>query len=240
MKVLHRKQFFLAVIFTGLVVLLSSAVVRGDIFGDIAVTVEPVERFEKTSHGYVEYRFVVENLSSQFSREVTLSLPNESYGTGERIKQIKRTVVVGPKSTALVSLWQPPIAIRGSDMTVNIDGQRYKMSMTTVNHLSEFTSYGPYISIVYGSGRSRASILQSRGIKSDCQTLADKAIPVKKSSSSSRRSTSGRQQDYEIRRSESEVNRWSSNWLGYPRYDGVMVSADEMRLMPAPVRSRSF
>jgi hypothetical protein len=33
------------------------------------------------------------------------------------------------------------------------------------------------------------------------------------------------------------VENWSDNWLGYSRYDGVLVTTDELRTMPAGVRS---
>ena len=233
----ERRTLLTVMVIVGGVGLLSG-VVRGDLFGEVAVTAVPVEQFGQTTHGYMEYRFKVENLSAQRTREVTLVLPDESYRsgrTGRSIRQIRRSAVVGPSSTVTMSLWQPPIEIGGGGMKVIIDGRDFTMNFNRVNHSMEYYRY-------HGSSSGpQSNILTSRGIKSDCQDLADKAMPVITSSTSSSGyysgSSSGRRQDYEIRRSETEVGQWSENWLGYSRYDGILLSAEEMRTMPGDVRS---
>ena len=218
----------------GVMVCVWGQVALGDLFGDVAVTALPAASFDQTSHGYAEYCFKVENLSAQSQREVTLILPDESYGSSLCISQIRRSAVVGPLSTVTMSLWQPPIEIQGRGLRVIIDGREHKMNFTRVNHSMERYWYGS------SSGGPRTCILTSRGIKNDCQDLADKAMPVTTSSSSSRYypsgSSSSRNQDYEIRRSETEINQWSENWQGYSRYDGILLSGGEMQTLPGGVR----
>jgi len=39
-----------------------------------------------------------------------------------------------------------------------------------------------------------------------------------------------------LRRSETEVTRWSESWLGYTRFDGVWLTGDDWRAAPEAVR----
>ena len=41
----------------------------------------------------------------------------------------------------------------------------------------------------------------------------------------------------QLLRADMPVEAWSSNWLAYSRYDGVVVTGDDMKAMPAAVRS---
>ncbi|MCP4712425.1 MAG: hypothetical protein GY869_27700 [Planctomycetes bacterium] len=228
-----ERRLWGAVLWAGVIVCLLGQVVLGDVFGDIAITAEPMDQFDQTTHGYVEYRFKVENLSAQDQHEVTLVLPDETFGRNYSLRQIKRSAVVGPQSTVTMSLWQPPIDLSYGAMKVVIDGRDFTMDVSRVNHTMEYYSYRRY------GGGPLSSVLTSRGVKNDCQDLADKAMPAAVSSGSSSSyygSSSGRRQDYEIRRSETEISQWSENWLGYSRYDGIILNAEEMRTMPSDVR----
>src|SRR5207302_1686161 len=40
--------------------------------------------------------------------------------------------------------------------------------------------------------------------------------------------------------SDSPATRWSTNWLGYSRYDGVVVTGDELREVPSAVQAALF
>jgi len=79
---------------------------------------------------------------------------------------------------------------------------------------------------MYSSGRT--SILVSRSVSGDLNAILNGTS----STSPSRRPVSSR-----FARSELPVTNWSSNWLGYSRYDGIVVTSEDMGNMPPEVRT---
>ncbi|MCL4177283.1 MAG: hypothetical protein KJ072_06010 [Verrucomicrobia bacterium] len=91
-------------------------------FRDVRVAHQPAHDGD-TYHGYREFRVLLENLSPSETREVTLFLPERSYGWGNNIRELRRTVVLSPGAEVAVSLWQPPLPIFGNGgMGVMVDG----------------------------------------------------------------------------------------------------------------------
>jgi len=86
-------------------------------YGDIIVSVSQPST-GKTYHGYVEYAVSVTNSSEQTAHSVTLVMPGRTYGSGDYIGRLSRSVVVPPLSSVTVSLLQPPVPMRGADMAV--------------------------------------------------------------------------------------------------------------------------
>src|SRR5262245_7905250 len=76
---------------------------RATHFGDVIVVPASGEggtaATATTTHGYVEYRFSVTNRSMATAHQVTLALPLQSQSMGSQLRQITRSVVVGPSST---------------------------------------------------------------------------------------------------------------------------------------------
>jgi hypothetical protein len=93
----------------------------GEHFGDIDVTPITIASGE-TYHGYREFRILVENHSTKSTHQVTLVYPDRSYGSGNSISRLSRTVTIGPSSSAMVPLWQPPLPVNGnSQLRVLVD-----------------------------------------------------------------------------------------------------------------------
>ena len=68
-------------------------------FDDITITPE-LQPNGTTFHGYAEYRIGLSNHSPHKAYQVTLILPKTSYAfSGEHIRELTRTVVVGPSAT---------------------------------------------------------------------------------------------------------------------------------------------
>src|SRR5206468_2183000 len=72
----------------------------------------------EAGHGYVEYRFRVENRSDTEAHRVTLILPRWRSGSrpGPYLQADRRTVEVGPRGSVPVSLWQPDVPLNNSDI----------------------------------------------------------------------------------------------------------------------------
>jgi hypothetical protein len=94
-------------------------------FGDIEITLQSTPQ-GNSWHGYCEYAFRVRNLSDEQPHTVGLSIPSErGFNRGDTIRDLRRTVQVGPNETVHLSLLQPDHPpIDGSNVAVFIDGQR--------------------------------------------------------------------------------------------------------------------
>jgi hypothetical protein len=194
-----------------LAALASSAQAEPMRFGDIAATPLPVPSpSAESAHGYVEYRFAVENRSADKPHEVGIRLPFETYRDEAPLVAISRSVVVAPGATVVVSVPQCPLALTGSDAAVSVDGRQQRDPLRVNVEAHGVRAY-------WGSGRMSdvVFILSSRGV----------AFP-----------TPGEKEKVFVARAEQDVREWSAEWLAYSRYDAVAVTAEEMERMPPPVR----
>jgi hypothetical protein len=92
-------------------------------FGEIAVTPITIVSGE-THHGYREFRIQVDNHSIKTTHSVTLVYPENTYNSGNAISRLSRTISIGPASSAMVPLWQPPLPINGNNlMRVLVDDE---------------------------------------------------------------------------------------------------------------------
>jgi hypothetical protein len=201
---------FRKILFTALLVL-SILVSSGEAkqYGDILVEASSPPNVQR-SHGYTEYRVSVSNRSALDRHQVTLSLPQQSYSGGT----VTRTITVEPSSTASVSLFTS-IALNGNGLGVEIDGQPQR-EIVAVN-LNQ-------IGYVYDT---RPAVLISQGASGRAfQTRAGSVL----------KNAEGKENFYGAK-SETPVAEWSTNWLGYSSYDGVVLTAEEIRAMPEPAAS---
>ena len=116
-------------------------------FDDITVTPE-LQPKGSTVHGYAEYRIGISNRSPDKVHQVTLIFPKASYGhSGQYIREMTRSVVVGPSASVRVSLLQPPLLMQGHAIGVTIDGkmQKEQVSLNPARH-------GRYVSVSHISG----------------------------------------------------------------------------------------
>ena len=177
-------------------------------FGDIAVTSLPVPSCDSL-HGYVEYRFAVENRSVTQPHEVRIALPEGGGREGAALSEISRAVVVAPGATVTVSVPQCGLSMQGDGAAVSIDGRRQRETLRVgiENH---------------GCGR-----YMSRPANTLCVILASRGVPFP---------APGEKDPFNLARAEQDVREWSAEWLAYSRFDGIIIASDEMERMPPPVR----
>ena len=221
-------------------------------FGDIIITPE-LTPSGSSFHGYAEYRINVSNRSPDKAHLVTLALPKSNYGIfGNQIRKITRSVIVGPSATARVTLFQPSVGLDGHGLEVTINGkvQDESVPMSIGNHGRQNNVFmGHHVAGMPHSVRRsnpEIRILISRSVDT-----ADLHAHVGKHLNTSR-STAGFSPSggvphpfappstgtgYETIDLGFPASAWSSSWLGYSRYDGVIVTGDDVKIMPPDVQS---
>ena len=221
-------------------------------FDDITITPELTPK-GTTFHGYAEYRIGISNRSPDKSHQVTLTFPKISYGrSGEYIREMTRSAIVGPSATVHVSLLQPPMSMHGNSLAVTIDGkmQQEGVPLRPAQH-------GRHVYVHYvsggGSGRPHVSIsslslqiLISQNVDvTDLHAHAGAILGPLASrrgyslpgSGSSPASSSTSRHLYETIDLGFPVSAWSTSWLGFSCYDGIVVTGDDSRTMPPDVQS---
>lgn len=181
-------------------------------------------------HGYAEWSFMITNNSPKKTHRVTLVMPDRVHGYGDHVSSISRTVNVGPLASAKMSMFQPAVRMNGSNVKVYIDGSRHEDALNAGfgNHGSNSGRYG-------GSG-APAAVLLSKNVSFD--DFAKGTSTASGKSSSSRRSSTADQISYQ--RSEMAFSEWSTDWLGYSRYDGIVLTDGDMERMPVTVKNAIY
>ena len=221
-------------------------------FDDITVTPE-LQPKGSTVHGYAEYRIGVSNRSPDNPHQVTLIFPKTSYGySGEYIREMTRSVLVGPSATVHVSLLQPPVPMHGHSLAVAIDGrmQEEEVPLDVGQHGRDV-----HMSYIRTPGGSRVhmgisslslQILISQNVDvSDLHAHAGVILGPLASrrgyslpSSGFPPSSGGRSKPfYETVDLGFPVSAWSTSWLGFSCYDGIVVTGDDIRMMPSDVQA---
>ncbi|MDE0040439.1 MAG: hypothetical protein OXT74_00235, partial [Candidatus Poribacteria bacterium] len=226
--------------------------------GDI--TINPrISPGGNSNHGYADFELSVLNHSSDKMHVVTLILPNDSHGNApDRIREITRSVVVGPGATAHVSLLQPPVPLYGNDLAVAIDGRRQKeeISVSVGSHAHgtshTFISHSALGTTGFKTYPLSLQILVSRNVDtSELHTHAGSLVNTIPTTSGFwlSRPASGSFPTHRISPGSSgsasydlidlgfPVSAWSTNWLGFSRYDGVVVTDEDVQQMPSDVQS---
>jgi hypothetical protein len=176
---------------------------------DVDVTVESGPRGQSI-HGYAEIMVRVVNRSSE-SREVKLTYPKSSYSYGgDNVRAVTRTVKVDGGGNLRVSLaWPERQSAMGDGLGVAVDGREFEHAIP-VGGSRGYRSYG-----VHG-----AVILLSRSVDA---RFPDWMRPGGAT--------------HEFVRSDVEIGLWSPNWLGYTRFDGLVLTDNDLRTMPAEVKA---
>ncbi len=202
-------------------------------FGDITITPE-LHSSSITFHGYAEYRIAISNRSPDKVHQVTLILPKtSSIPSGNRIREITRSVIVGPSATVHASLLQPPVPMNGAALGVVIDGKMQKEGV-------------PLFIVRHGRHVFNSSLLPqiliSRSVDAtDLYPPADRLLNSifsgGRSSPSSVKPGATLPAPYQVVDLGFPVSAWSTNWIGFSRYDGVVVTVNDIRQMPSDVQS---
>jgi hypothetical protein len=243
---------------TALILLSLPATASADSFGNINVIVEEDVKGDST-HGYVEVWFNIENRSETSNHVVKLTLPKASdSGYGDYIRAITRTIAVEAGKTVRVPLAYPVNQVMNSSgVGVSVDGKEYDAPLA-IRDLSKGSLYSRptrgggygYTSSSYSSGGPLVLCSVSVDPKfidwvnkfPEKRNLGefvmpDVKIPGGPGSLPVEFSVSGRIPAPEFFRPKLNVASWSFNWLGYSRYDGIVVTAGDLRSMPDNVRS---
>ena len=224
--------------------------------GDITIT-PGIGPSGRSDHGYAEHRISVSNHSQDKMRVITLILPHTNYDlSASVIREITRTIAVGPGATAHVSLLQPAVPLYGSDLAVAIDGRRQDeaVSLSIGSHAQDTShSIGSHAMLGTMGIMTRPlslEVLVSRNVDtSELHTHVGSLVSSIPSSSGFRHfspsgashiassSSPSSSASYELIDLGFPVAAWSANWLGFSRYDGVVVTEKDVQQMPPDVQS---
>ncbi|AQT68462.1 hypothetical protein STSP2_01626 [Anaerohalosphaera lusitana] len=185
-------------------------------FGDIRVVAQDNPQNTGTTHGYLQYEFLVTNSSSSQTHEVTLELPGNSYRFGgDALESITRTRKIAAGDSVIMQLLQPPVPGSGDGLAVYINGARQK-EMVSFSFRSD---HGQNFYMHSGSG---IVLRVSRDVnQGELDSLIEK---VWGSSSHGYRSTP----TVKTNKTFKPVSEWPRNWLAYSAYDSIVVEADEL------------
>ena len=194
----------------GALFLVSAAAGATQRSGDVGVTATPMVSCE-TKHGYREYRFTVRNYSTTQPHVVTVFLPHDVDDNGSPLSRISRSVAVGPGAAANVSLLQCSLGIEGNGAGFRTREERMTDRTYVEVNVREHGSW-----YYTNPDEFKPVIFVSRGVA---------AAP-----------NLGSPDDVTVGRAEQPVSQWSSDWLAYSGFDGVIVAGGEMATMPPHVR----
>lgn len=182
-------------------------------YGDISVQVESLHVTDVGS-GYGEHRAIIANNSAVKAHRVTVIV---LYGYADLKNNVRREVELAPQARATFSLFIPAWA-GAYEAEVIIDGDRQRELVKISNRPgildANNRSFGLLLSPTVLKGNVTSSGNFEEGFKgSDGKKLFATQSP------------------------EMPVAEWNANWLSYARFDGVMVSAEELDSAPETVRS---
>lgn len=225
----------------------------------IHVSVEPISE-NSGSHGYVEYGIIVTNRSPEQAHHVQLKVPgSDASGRGDYLRAVSRSVQVGPASAVRVPLPIPALpSLADTNLGVKVDG-RTLMDRNAVGDMD----FPRLIALPNVFNRRRYPysycqpqphnlyVLLSRSVDNNVPEAAEKDLPAPEEDSRHgapstevrpgvvKGMTAGVPFDGQLQfvRTETPVSAWSTSWLAYSRFDGIAVSSDDMRIMPAGART---
>ena len=210
---------FLALLFT------TTALAGSATYGDVTVNLDPPPG-DSSNYGYAVYRLTVTNRGPA-ARTVTVTLPASSYGGGDHLRGLTKTLRVGPNATAAADLTQPAVPLTGNAARVAIDGsaQRDLLPVDLVDH----DAYGEGDLILVGRGVPEAVRVSLLDGLNAWQERIDNA-----GSTSGFGGGYGVQPVPELIRADRPATEFSDNWLFYSRYLAVMLGEAEARQLSPP------
>jgi hypothetical protein len=213
-----------------LVVLLAAPGAAAATYGDIEITLTSEPR-GTSSHGYAEFQFLVVNHSTQAPHDVLITYPKSGYGYGQDyLRAVSRSVTVEPNKSVRVSLAFPERLHpdNGGGAGIAIDGREQEDPLSVGGGLSSRGYGGGYGGRSYGSGVP-ILVLYSQKVDTRFPDWVRLVLggPTRTAGS----------YNTEAVRADYDSKEWSTNWLGYTRYDGVVVTTEDLRGVPAEVRT---
>lgn len=194
-------------------------------------TVNPGNNYD--SHGYVEYRFTIENRSETATHRVLLKLPSVGggrYGGVPYLQSLTKAVEIAPRASAQVSVFQPDLAIGfAHSVDVEIDGRH----AGRVPNVPFFGQRGQRsLSRFHGGGgppTATLSVLVTPSsyayLTANSQKLADGKRRI---------------QQMLMQSGPEDLKHWSTHWPGYTSFDAVVLAGDRLQAAPAEVQGAIF
>ena len=192
---------------------------------------------EGTTHGYMEYRFSVSNRSDRPHRVVfSFTSPGSSHYSEAMISNATTTVLVEPKSEATATILQPPVGFSyyTPALRVRIDnGQEQHLNFAATMHGFQRVHH------FYGGSSTGCHILVSNKITANQRELLERGTlePEKEEQENTSHSGMGymppshSSPTHTVWQSEVPIDQWSDQWLGYTRFDCVVVNNEDMQAM---------
>jgi hypothetical protein len=182
-------------------------------YNDVSVKVETViVSFSQT--GYSEYRATIVNRSVTKPHRVTIELLSGPYGA------VRRTVELAPSSTVTIPVIMPTGFSHNGVAGVLIDGARQKEEAEV-----DFSRTNAFVSRSYNTIFLLVSPnVDKGGLMNQSAVVAGFKNPAG-------------QDDVAYLAYKTPMHEWSANWVAYSSFDGVMITAEELREAPAAVRS---
>ncbi len=182
------------------------------------------------THGYVEYAFTIENGSETQSHQVTVIVPSQRYGRrgmGHYLQELRKSVEVLAGATAHISVFQPDLLIPHDDVAdIEIDGRLSdkRVPMQLVAERGTRTGAGMY----YGFGSSMPALpgVSILAPSNDAQRLQNHL-----------NKPAGAAFSIALQAGANDVAAWSSHWLGYTSFDGVVLEGAQLQAAPAEVQT---
>lgn len=224
-------------------------------FGDIVIT--PVPRPPALSgggspadegHGYLEYRFVIENRSETDGHRVALKMPRHAYGgPGYFLRSLRTEADVPPGRKVTASLFQPELRLQGAgDVEVTVDGkvQAQGVVVNLASNRGQRNSGTPFFR-TNSSEDEAQDILTTADLAPHLEQHAEKSgvgVPPRNNASATRTGTyKGKPFFYaDVHRfhaSSLPLKSWSPHWLAYSRFDGVALAGPRLQAAPPEVQA---
>lgn len=191
--------------------------------GDVHVRQLPQMTTTTNIHGYREYQFEVKNTSTSQTRKVRLRLAG-GYTGGHSVREISRTVSVGPSSQSVVSLFQPTLNLTSAELYISVDDGKFTGTIGVQGGHHYYSYYR----------RRSVEILTDRLTAANTYNCDGKLSKAATVNAGLRRY---RRYKFYCRVADVPVAQWSKNWLGYTRFDGVLVTAAQLKGAPSAVTS---
>jgi hypothetical protein len=186
-------------------------------------------------HGYAAYPIAVINHSTSRTHKVTLSLPHDNYHFGgDVLRTVSRTVEVAPGERVRGDLLHPlSPPVQGENLRVSVDGRSFDrglpLTLVRTGGVRYTVSAGRVIGMSSSRGGSEAVVLVSPNVPSEfLQRICTEGNPFL--GHVHKIMVSG------LARAEGPMAQWSTRWLSYSRFEGVVVSGDEVATAPAGVQ----
>ena len=201
--------------------------------GDIVVTpLQPLLSDEPTTtHGYIEYRFLVQNKSDKQDHRVTVQLPRFDDGRnwGTYIRSMRKSATLGPRSDVQLSLFQPYVRLGSIAVALEIDGRPVPAANLQVDVAGRRATdqdrgggrrvFGVPQVLWLNTGQKDRLFFQRRSVVLGLGRGGEKAEAANH------------------RVADLPLGKWSDNCLGLGQYDGICVPGKALEAAPDGVQS---